>query len=210
MGREQTGRIDFKRSVGETRSTIDSKCCFFRVDQMRATTLVAGVAAVAWLGATAWMLAAATRPHSEPPTGRPLARTPPPLCRTASSLEEPRGAGDRPVAFVDDRGYVCAREGLDSESRCCRSPPALRYPDAGCSADDSCCHRFVYCIARCMRDTPSLDECASRCRTSSRVPPDPLRPHCYDRRRPPPPPLPPPAIKESAEPVFARFDGLTS
>lgn len=74
---------------------------------------------------------------------------------------------------VDDRGVLCARQRL-SPSGCCGDANLGQYVCDDCRQErrdggsgGTCCLTFEACVS-CCRAHASLDDCARRCRTSSK------------------------------------------
>uniref|UniRef100_A0A8D8Q302 SREBP regulating gene protein n=1 Tax=Cacopsylla melanoneura TaxID=428564 RepID=A0A8D8Q302_9HEMI len=53
------------------------------------------------------------------------------------------------LIITDDRGYVCARELVQSNGCCSPSLSSLQYPCDTCSSE-GCCVTFEYCVSCCL------------------------------------------------------------
>lgn len=88
-----------------------------------------------------------------------------------------------PTWVADDRGYLCARTEVNGSTNCCQN--RYRYSCLACHNVTKCCGLYASCITCCMRSNLAFDDCASRCRASSKTlirddsPWLKLVPHCW-------------------------------
>lgn len=72
---------------------------------------------------------------------------------------------------VDNRGVLCARQSLMAGTGCCSDANLGQFVCESCEVDattgSTCCLTFEGCISCCSAHA-SLDDCARRCRTSSK------------------------------------------